>query len=73
MPKKPYILAYPQLYSPSVVKMLKDMDPNEKERPLRTGDWLKTNYKSLIADISKVSEKNFSSGNQKGDIYSLVD
>ena len=33
MPKKPYVSSDPNLYSPSVVKMLKDMDPNEKDRP----------------------------------------
>jgi hypothetical protein len=50
----------------SVLNLLGTLDPNEHDRPLRDGKWLKTHYSQMRTEISQIAENFGRSGNQGG-------
>lgn len=58
--------------SNEVFEKLKSLDPNEKQRPLRTGKWLKEQWAKLRTAISAVLEKFRRSGQQRGPLGSVL-
>ena len=60
------------MISSAVHNELLDLNPNESNRPLRDGEWIRKNYQSLSSEISLIWDKFKRSGEQNGDLHSKV-
>lgn len=62
----------PALITKETFKVLADLDPNEPERPIRSGVWLKKHFSQLRTLCSTAFIGFTKSGSHKGDIMSAL-
>ena len=56
--------------SKEVAQVLYDIDPNQRERPYRSGEWIKKQFADLRTRVQVIWHNYSRSGNQAGDVES---